>query len=274
MYKRIMSVAKNTLLQLQVLGVVQVPLEIQIEKGELAPSTVKQDEIMPVARIIILHSEKFKHLNGFVHSLPLIPVAPSQDTLPQNTLELLANITGDFANLTGDMFSSEASSYHILALMCYYFIKRLQHTFLGKKYIYYPQYAVIRNRKPGPNPQTDACIACVASEEDDKPRVLYECKTRLAPIPCQLNEKDIIEVLLQGYYCLQKDNVTKLLICLTDLHDWHYMLIESSANKKMVVTGYQHIEGFQAGTQGMPMSFSLSLSQLEKHTNFLIEMER
>ncbi len=59
----------------------------------------------------------------------------------------------------------------------------------------------------------------------------------------QLIDKDIIEVLLQGYYCLQNHNVTKMLICLTDLREWHYMLIESSENKKMVVKGYQHMKG-------------------------------
>ncbi len=64
-----------------------------------------------------------------------------------------------------------------------------------------------------------------------------------------------------------------LLICLTDLHDWHYMLIESSANKKMVVKGYQHIEGLhtEQGTQGTTLSVSLPLSRLQKHTNFLID---
>ncbi len=86
-YNACMSVAKNTLLQLQVLGVVPVPLEMQIEKGELAPSTVKPDEIISVARII-LHSESdFRHLFEFVHNLPDISdvVTFQEDTLSRKT---------------------------------------------------------------------------------------------------------------------------------------------------------------------------------------------
>ncbi len=132
-----------------------------------------------------------------------------------------------------------------------------------------PQYTV-GNCKPGSNPQTDTCIAYVVSSEE-KPRVLYECKTDLGHTPMQLSDKDIIEVLLQGYYCLQKHNVTKMLICLTDLFDWHYMLIESSPSKKMVVKGYQHMEGLQT-KRGAALSVPLSL--LQKHTKFVIEMER
>ncbi len=87
----------------------------------------------------------------------------------------------------------------------------------------------------------------------------------------QLNNKDIIEVLLQGYYCLQKHKLKKMLICLTDLIEWHYMQIESTENKKMVVKGYRHFKGLQT-EQGAAVS--LPLLNLQTHTKFLIDMER
>ena len=80
-------------------------------------------------------------------------------------------------------FSYEPSSYPFLAQMCLYFVQRLEQTFSGKKYMYYPQYTVTRNRKPGSNPQT----AHVVSSEEI-PRVLYECKTHLGHTPMQLTD--------------------------------------------------------------------------------------
>ncbi len=268
-----MSGAKNTL-HLQVLTghFTEVPLTTRIEKCELAPSKVKQDEITLVARII-LRSERFGRLNEFVQSLPLIEDPPSVVALSQDH-DTLSQDMKKFLDLhaikTGDIFSSEASSYPFLACMCLHFVQQLEHVFSGESYKYYPQYTVAQNRKPGSNPQTDSCVVHVVSSEAI-PRMLYECKTSLAHTPLQLNNKDIIEVLLQGYYCLQKHKLKKMLICLTDLIEWHYMQIESTENKKMVVKGYRHFKGLQT-EQGTTVSFPLL--NLQAHTKFLIDMER
>ncbi len=151
--------------------------------------------------------------------------------------------------------------------ICLHFIQELELTFPRKEYIFHPQYTVAHNKKRGPNPRADMCI--VASGEI--PRVLYECKTNVGHNVMQLDGKDIIEVLLQGYYCLRTYSVPKMLICLTDLFKWHYLLIESSKSKKMILKGYHKIDFLQL--ENKP-SVSLPLSSLQKHTNFLIEMER
>ena len=200
-----MSGAKNTL-HLQVLtGAFTVPLKTRIEKCELAPSKVEKDEINSVARIILC-SESFEHLNEFVQNLPLIEDPPSVVALSPSVVAL-SQETRKFLNLhaikTGDIFSSEASSYPFLSVMCLYFVQRLELAFSGSSYKYYPQYTVARNRKRGLNPQTDSCVAHLLSS-GAIPRVLYECKKSLAHTPLQLENKDIIEVLLQGYYCVQK----------------------------------------------------------------------
>ena len=58
----------------------------------------------------------------------------------------------------------------------------------------------------------------------------------------QISDKDLVEVLLQGYYCLQYCKMKKILVCLTDLAVWHYMLLESSGNK-IKITGHKFILG-------------------------------
>ncbi len=103
------------------------------------------------------------------------------------------------------------------------------------------------------------------------PRVLYECKTNVGHNVMQLNDKDLIEILLQGYYCLRTYSVPKMLICLTDFFTWHYLLIELSKSKKIILKRYHKVEFLQLENRS---SVSLPLSSLQKHTNFLIEMER
>ncbi len=252
-----MSVAKNTLLRLQAHSTV-VPGDIESDKELFAR--------------IISHSKSFDNLNEFVCSLPRISVVdqaiPSQDTLVQDGTKTYLEYV---ANKTGDIFTYAHSSFPFLHAFCLHFIRELEQAFSGKEYTYYPQ--DIEVDKYNHEQEVDKYMAYVV-HSGKIPRVLYECKTNLGQNPLQLNSKDIIDLLLQGYYCLQNYNVTKMLICLTDLCEWHYMLIESSPeNEKMVVTGYRHMEGLQL-QQGINTSYSMPLSLLRKHTNFLIEMER
>ncbi len=236
----------------------------------MVPGDIESDKEL-FARIIS-HSESFDNLNEFVCNLPRISVVdqaiPSQDTLVQDATKKYLEY---LANKTGGIFIYAHSSYQFLHAICLHFIREFEQAFSGKEYTYCPQ--AIELDKYNREEEDDKCISYVV-HSGKIPRMLYECKTNLGRNPLQLNSEDIIELLLQGYYCLQNYNVTKMLICLTDLCEWHYMLIESSSeNEKMVVTGYRHMKGLQP-QQGINASYSMPLSLLQKHTNFLIEMER
>ncbi len=165
---------------------------------------------------------------------------------------------------TGYLFSQESASYVILGVLCVHFSSELHRKF-GVDYMYINQYQVANNLKQGQNPRSDSCVVLV--DRQFTPRFLYECKTRTAPTILQLDDKDVVEVLLQGYYCLKHYETKKMLISLTDLLHWHYFQIEES-NQKMKVTGCKYI------TMALDEENMYSESDLVEHTQFVIQMER
>ncbi len=155
----------------------------------------------------------------------------------------------------------KAASYPSLALWCIYITRTLSNQFRDNTYKYGNQFSVVRTSKRGPPAQTDSCVVLIGSTV---PRFLYECKPQLSPNVEQLSSKHIIEVLLQGYYCVKHYKVSKMFVCLTDLADWHYMRIELK-DSKIAITGYKHIAGINKK--------KISTTSLTLHTQFIVGME-
>ena len=53
---------------------------------------------------------------------------------------------------------------------------------------------------------------------------MYEYKPQVPTSPEDIHLPHLCEVLLQGYYCVKR--YTPVLHCLTDLTDWHYLMLE------------------------------------------------
>ncbi len=176
-----------------------------------------------------------------------------------NALKVLLDFN---ASVTIRMFEQEAASYPSLSIICVHFVSVLKSEFQDA-YKYSNQHSVALTGKPGPSPSTDSSVILVSHE---RPRFLFELKASVQHTIMQLTDKDVIEVLLQGYYCIRHNKLKKLVICLTDLVEWHYMLIEAS-NEKIALIGYKYI-------CGMSPSRKYSKCDLQEHTKFIIEMER
>ena len=125
-----------------------------------------------------------------------------------------------------------------------------------REYRYIPQMTVARNSLPGQNPSSDPSIAgeltgsvALAQAETNPtltelgefvPRVIYECKPVLAGHFELINNKAMIESLLQANYCLRFHKLQSLFACLTDLITWHYYRVELSPDSfvSMKITAY------------------------------------
>ncbi len=243
-----------------------VSLSALIKKRELAPSKVHSNDILTVSKIILDHIFKpsWESPKDLLGTLPEIVVdaEPLANTHDKPLKELKA-LLDYHTSTTLHLFNEEAASYTTLGNLCVHFASALHREFRST-YKYCNQFKVTTNAKQGPPPRSDSCVVLVDSKSI--PRFLYECKISLQHTIMQLNDKHLIEVLLQGYYCLQHYEVERMLICLTDLVEWHYFLIEES-NEKMKITHHKLI--YMAMVDGV-----FSETGLLEHTNFVIKMER
>ena len=129
-----------------------------------------------------------------------------------------------------------------------------------REYRYIPQMTVARNSLPGQNPLSDPSIAgeltgsvALAQAETNPtltelgefvPRVIYECKPVLAGHFELINNKAMIESLLQANYCLRFHKLQCLFAYLTDLITWQYYQVELSPDSlvSMKITAYYKIQ--------------------------------
>ena len=76
------------------------------------------------------------------------------------------------------------------------------------------------------NPSTDGAVVAVhqvmslQSKKILMPVVIYEYKPLVHPVAP--NARDLVELLIQGFYCFHEYRIHACLLCLTDLHTWHY----------------------------------------------------
>ncbi len=92
----------------------------------------------------------------------------------------------------------KSASYPILSTVCFHFVSVLRREFKNV-YKYSIRHPVT---KQGPSPCPSSCVVLVAGS-NTIPRFLYECKVSLQHSILQLKDKDVIEALLQEYYCIQ-----------------------------------------------------------------------
>lgn len=94
------------------------------------------------------------------------------------------------------------------------------------------EFTVMDTNNPGKNPASDGTVAAihqvssclgVSFKQTLRPVVLYEYKPLVHTNPRAVSGRDLTELLIQGYYCFRKYEIDSCLLCLTDLHNWHYI---------------------------------------------------
>ncbi len=242
---------------------------MKIKRHLLAPSGVNVHDILEVSKLILDHIfyPGWVSPRDLIHTLPEILYDTKQLSETHNADINVLKVSLDYnTRVTLGIFSQEAASYPSLGIICVHFVSVLEREFKAT-YLYSNQHSVTQSAKPGPDPSSDSCVVLLDSKRI--PRFLYEAKSSIQHTVMQLADKDVIEILLQGYYCIRHNNINKMVICLTDLVDWHYMLIEAS-NEKIAIKGYKLIHGMSSQLPQM----EYSKRDLQEHTKFIIEMER
>ena len=86
---------------------------------------------------------------------------------------------------------------------------------------------VLHTRKRGQKPSScDGTISAVASPSLNHPVILYEYKPTVHPDPLIVNPDHLMELFLQGCYCLWQYKLQSIVHCLTDLNSWHYLKLK------------------------------------------------
>ena len=114
--------------------------------------------------------------------------------------------------------------------------------------------------KTGQKPACDGALCALTLCGRDplpKPLILYEYKPIVDPRCEAVNEDHLMEVLLQGYYCLRQYKLPTIIHCLTDLYQWYYF--------KLVLDG----DKIECKWYREFISEAPQLADMESHVSFL-----
>ena len=118
---------------------------------------------------------------------------------------------------------------------------------------------VMSSGKAGAKPACDGAVAVIQAVGDTKkqqPLLLFEYKPVIDQRVERVDPHALLEVLLQGFYCLQQYKLRTVLHCLTDLSHWFYFKLEHVEHAaKMKIAWYRSLAQTQL--------------QLEEHVCFL-----
>ena len=124
----------------------------------------------------------------------------------------------------------EMSGVPLLGAILSYYVKALNLNLEGT-FALDLEFVVLENcHTPGRKPASDVAILYKLGQGKLQPRVLFEYKPEVHDDKNKVNNKvngdQLIELLLQGHYCLETYKMASCLCCLTDMQVWHYFLLE------------------------------------------------
>ena len=101
---------------------------------------------------------------------------------------------------------------------------------------------VLHTRKRDQKPSCDGTISAVASVNlpVNLPVILYEYKPTVHPDPLIVNPDHLMELFLQGCYCLWQYELQSIVHCLTDLNSWHYLKLKKEGGGGKVGSQWCH----------------------------------
>ena len=106
-----------------------------------------------------------------------------------------------------------------------------------------------KTRKPGTKPACDGAICAIVScASKISPLILYEYNPTVDTRCDHVNHHDLMEALIQAFYCLHQYHVSTVLLCLTDMKQWYYFRADL-VQAKLKITWYKAINEAMASVE-------------------------
>ena len=107
------------------------------------------------------------------------------------------------------------------------------------------EFPVVKEKtgKPGTKP-----AAICAIDSSISPLIIYEYKPVVDPRCDHVNHHDLMEALIQAFYCLQQYDVSTVLLCLTDMKQWYYFRADL-VQAKLKIKWYKAINEAMASVE-------------------------
>ena len=198
-------------------------MEEKIEEYLVTPSKISDSDVQPIAQYMFgrpfaSHNE-VKEFAGESAEVPQSHIASKVE--PDDITQVVKLLATSYA-VTHNVTVEEHPGYLLLGELVVFFSKMLSKQ-SKLVYKYHPQRTVAKNSNPGQNPSTDVAIVlkCLLGGGFIS-KVLYKYKTAIPPLLSLTEAKVLMELFLQCYYVLKFEKQTEILVCLTDLHTWHY----------------------------------------------------
>ena len=104
------------------------------------------------------------------------------------------------------------------------------------------EFPVVKHKlKPGACDGAIRAVVHVRVQRKENPILLFEYKPVVDPRLQSVERHHLMELLIQGYYCLHQHTVPTLIHCLTDLSQWYYFKLDKATPCKLKVAWYRSI---------------------------------
>ena len=138
----------------------------------------------------------------------------------------------------------EANAYPLLGMFSLCIAKELTNNISGHQFKIDTQFPVVKEKvKFGVKPSCDAATCAIVSLDGDlSPVILYEYKPTVDRREDHVDPHDLMEVVLQGYYCLRQYSKQTILHCLMDLTQFCYFKVDGQGQQfemKLKYTWYK-----------------------------------
>ena len=100
------------------------------------------------------------------------------------------------------------------------------------------EFPVVKKRGQKPACDGAVCATIMRSDGKNHPQVLYEYKPVVDTRFMSVNPNHLMEVLIQGYYCLHQYEPKSIIHCLTDLDQWYYFHFTLEEDRTVMCTWY------------------------------------
>ena len=176
---------------------------------------------------------------------------PSSPGTSSSATSSLTLITNEFAERMPNLKNKEACGIPLLGLFA---VRLAGHLGLAMSLeinadMEFPV-VIKKTGKPGTKPACDGAICAVISTASKKivPLILYEYRPTVDTRCDQVNHHDLMEALIQAFYCLHQYHVSTVLLCLTDMSQWYYFRADL-VQEKLKITWYKAINEAMASVE-------------------------
>ena len=211
------------------------------------------DNVLLVARTLLKLKAGFLDENiirtslfsSRTHSLESVPL--SKEVVSSMAKEILAEYTCNEDNMPHLRYS-EAAGIPLLGHFLLRVVRLLKNitSFDFKSVMEFQAFKNPISDNPSTNRAVVVAIQQVTDMKEEKPVLIYEYKPVVHPRAP--NVRDILELLIQVFYCFHQYKINSCLLCLMDLHTWHYF----KANSNMEIEWVKSVLEEPSSTPGLP----------------------